>query len=140
MRLSFFNLSVDASAFMLGNVTFFENIKISKDNVYNSLLLPPDILYEPTKQCLEIICGSLCIVTRRMLNDHLKDVKYANPCEQLYKEAVIVSTTNIIAERNFGMLDRFIREKPHANMVACEAIIMNRSKKTSEWRKNGGKI
>ena len=75
-----------------------------------------------------------------MLNDHLKDVKYANPCEQLYKEAVIVSTTNIIAERNFGMLGRFIREKPHANMVACEAIIMNRSKKTSEWRKNGGKI
>ena len=136
MRLSFFNLSVDASAFMLGNVTFFENIKISKDNVYNSLLLPPDILYEPTKQCLEITCGSLCIVTRRMLNDHLKDVKYANPCEQLYKETVSVSTTNSIAERNFGMLDRLIREKPNANMITYEAIIMNRSNKTSEWRKN----
>ena len=107
----FFDLPVDASKFMLGNVIFFENIEISKDNVHNSLLLPSDILDEPTKQCLEIIFGSLCIVTRRMLNNHLKDGKYANPCEQLYKKTVSVSTTNSIAERNFGMLDRLIREK-----------------------------
>ena len=73
MCLLFFYLSVDASEFMLGNVIFFENIEISKDDIYNSLLLPSDILDEPTKQCLEIIFGSLCIVTRRMLNDHLKD-------------------------------------------------------------------
>ena len=96
---------------MLGNVIFFENIKISKDNVRNSLLLPSDILDKPTKQCLEIIFGSLCVVTRRMLNNHLKDGKYANPCEQLYKKTVSVGTTNSIAERNFGMLDRLIREK-----------------------------
>ena len=107
----FFDLPVDASKFMLGNVIFFENIEISKDNVHNSLLLPSDILDEPTKQCLEIIFGSLCIVTRRMLNNHLKDGKYANPCEQLYKKTVSVSTTNSIAKRNFGMLDRLIREK-----------------------------
>ena len=101
----FFDLSADASEFMLGNVIFFENIQISKDGIYSSLLLPSDILDEPTKQCLEIIFGSLCIVTRRILNDHLKDGKYANPCEQLYIETVSVSTTNSIAERDFGMLD-----------------------------------
>ena len=71
-----------------------------------------------------------------MLNDHLKDGKYANPCEQLYKEAVSVSTTKSIAEQNFGMLDKLIRQKPNANMITYEAIIMNRSNKTSEWRKN----
>ena len=70
-----------------------------------------------------------------MLDDHLKDVKYANPCEQLYKETVSVSTTNSIAEQNFGMLDRLIRKKPNANMITYKAIIMNRSNKTSEWRK-----
>ena len=131
----FFDLYVDASEFMLGNVIFFENIEISKDDIYNSLLLSSDILDETTKQCLEIIFGSLCIVTRRMLNDHLKDGKYANPCEQLYKETVSVSTTNSIAERNFGMLDRLIREKPNANIIKYEAINMNRRNKTSEWRK-----
>ena len=103
----FFYLSVDASEFMLGNVILFcfENIEISKDNIYDSLLLPSDILDEPTKQCLEIIFGSLCIDTRRMLIDNLKDGKYANPCEQLYKETVSVSTPNSIAEQNFRMLD-----------------------------------
>ena len=120
---------------LLGNVIFFENIEISKDDIYNSLLLPSDIFDEPTKQCSEIIFGSLCIVTRRMLNDHLKDGKYANPCEQLYKETGSVSTTNSIAERNFGMLDRLIREKPNANIIKYEAINMNRRNKTSEWRK-----
>ena len=29
-----------------------------------------------------------------------------------------------------------IREKANANMITYEAIIMNRSNKTSEWRKN----
>ena len=70
-----------------------------------------------------------------MLSDQHKDGKYTNPCEQLYKETVSVSTTNSIAERNFGMLDRLIREKPNANMLTYKAIIMNRSNKTSEWRK-----
>ena len=128
----FFDLYVNASEYMLGNVIFFENIEISKDNIYNSLLLPSDILDEPTRQCLEIVFGSLCIVTRRMLNEHLKDGKYANPCEQLYKETGSVSTTNSIVERNFGMIDRLIREKPNANMITYEAIIMSRSNKTLE--------
>ena len=113
-----------------------ENIEISKNNFYNSFVLLSDILDESTKQCLDIIFGSLCIVTRRILYDHLKNGKYANPCEQLYKETVSVSTTNSIAEHNFGMIDRLIREKPNANMIKYEAIIMNRSNKTSEWRKN----
>ena len=34
------------------------------------------------------------------------------------------------------MLDRLIRKKLKANMITYEAIIMNRSNKTSEWRKN----
>ena len=55
---------------MLGNVMLFENVEISK---YNSLILPSNILDELTKKYLEILFGSLCIVTRRILDDHLKD-------------------------------------------------------------------
>ena len=66
----------------------------------------------------------------------LKMDKYANPYEKLYKETVSVSTTNSIAERSFGMLDKLIRERPNANMITYETIIMNRINKTSEWRKN----
>ena len=58
---------------MLGNVLSFENVEISKDDIYNSLILPSNILDESTKQCLEIIFGSLFIRTRGILDDHLED-------------------------------------------------------------------
>ena len=102
----FFDLSVDAKEFMLGNVIFFENVELSKDDVYNSLILASNILGESTKQCLEIIFGSLCIITRRMLDDHLEDGKYSNSIQQLTKETFSVCTTSSIAERSFAMLDR----------------------------------
>ena len=72
-----------------------------------------------------------------MLGNHLKDDEYANnPHELLYKETASVISTDIVAEQNFEMLDRLIREKQNTNIITYEAIIMNRTKKTSEWRKN----
>ena len=68
-----------------------------------------------------------------MLHGHLEDGKYSNPIQQLMKETVSVSTTNSIAERNFGMLGKFMREKPNANIMTYESIIMNRTNKTPEW-------
>ena len=44
MSSLFFDLSVDAKEFMLGNAIYFGNVKISKDDVYNSLILPSNIL------------------------------------------------------------------------------------------------
>ena len=67
-----------------------------------------------------------------MLDEHLEDGKYSNSSQELMKETVSVSTTNSIAERNFRMLDRFIREKPNANMITYESNIMNRTNKTPE--------
>ena len=65
----------------------------------------------------------------------LKDAKYFNPSQLLIKNTINVSTTNGIAEPNFGMLDRFIRETPNANMATYESVIMNRSNKTTKWQK-----
>ena len=59
----FFDLPVDASEFILGNAMFFENIEVSKDNVHKSLVLPSDILGDPTKLCLEIVFASLCVLS-----------------------------------------------------------------------------
>ena len=102
---------------MLGKVRFFENVEISKDDVYISLILPSNIVDESNKQCLEIIFGNLCIIARRMLDHHLQGGNYSDPSQQLMKETVSISTTNSIAEHNFGMLDRFIRDKPNTNMI-----------------------
>ena len=131
MSSLFFDLSVDAKEFMLGNIIFFENVEISEDDVHDSLILSSNILDESTKQCLEVIFGSLCIVTRRMLDDHLEDVKYSNPSHQLMKKTAGVSATSTIVERNFGMLDTFIK-KTNRN-ITYESIIMSRTNKTPEW-------
>ena len=61
--------------------------------------------------------------------------KYSNPRQLLIKNTINVSTTNGIAERNFGILDRFVRETPNANMATYESVIMNRSNKTTKWQK-----
>ena len=88
----------------MGNAMFLENGEISKVDVYNSLILPSNILDKSTKQCLEIIFASLCIVTRIMLNDHLEEGKYSNPSQQLMKLTVSISTISNIAERNLECL------------------------------------
>ena len=86
----------------MGNAMFFENVEISKVDVYNSPILPSNILDKSTKQCLEIIFAS--IVTRIMLNDHLEDGKYSNPSQQLMNLTVSISTISNIAERNLECL------------------------------------
>ena len=49
MSSLFFDLSVDAKEFMLGNIIFFENVEISEDDVHDSLILSSNILDESTK-------------------------------------------------------------------------------------------
>uniref|UniRef100_A0A7M5XJ08 Uncharacterized protein n=1 Tax=Clytia hemisphaerica TaxID=252671 RepID=A0A7M5XJ08_9CNID len=49
-------------------------------------------------------------------------------------EARTVPTTNVSAERDFGMLDRLMKMKPKALDLALEGIIMFRVNKTQEWR------
>ena len=98
-------------------------VEISKGDIYNSLILPSNILDESFKQCLEIIFGRLCIITRRMLDKHLEDGRHYNLNQQLMKETISATTTTSIKERYFGMLDRFIREKPNGNMKTYESIM-----------------
>ena len=64
---------------LLDNVIFFENSKTSINNIHSSLVFPSNILDELRKQCLQIIFRRLCFVTRKILDDHFKDCKYANP-------------------------------------------------------------
>ena len=57
--------------FLLVICVSFHGINITKDKVYEELILPSEF-DESTKQCLEFIFGSLSIVTKRILNDHLE--------------------------------------------------------------------
>jgi len=133
METLFSELAVDASRILKDDVVFFPDFPISKDVVFEKLIRPSKVFDEGTKQCLEILFGSFSIITKRMLHDHLQGGKYVCS-EELSKVSFGVSKTNSISERDFGMLDRLIREKPNANQITLEAIIMTRTNKMSSWR------
>ena len=68
-----------------------------------------------------------------MLKDHLPGGKYSNPDESVQAETASVPKTNVISERDFAMLDRQVRLKPNATIIALEAVIMYANNQTQEW-------
>ena len=93
---------------LLDNVILFENIKTSIDNIHSSLVFPSNILDELRNQCLQIIFRCLRFVTRKILDDHFKDCKYANPQVSNKTKRLSVNAINNITEENFGTFDRLM--------------------------------
>ena len=130
-------ISEDATEFLKGNVIFFNDFDdglMTKDHIYDSLMQPSEKYDDLTKQILEIMFGSFAIITKRMLLDHLKGGKYSQPSAELIQEVESCPTTNVFPESNFGSLDRLMREKPNANEITYESVIMCRSNRMKQWR------
>ena len=68
-----------------------------------------------------------------MLMDHLPGGKYSDPDEKMQAETVSVPKTNAVSERDFAILDRQVRLKPNATLIALEAVIMYANNQTQEW-------
>ena len=49
------------------------------------------------------------------------------------QETASVPATNVTPERDFAVLDRLMREKPNANVIALESMIIFSHNKTSVW-------
>ena len=54
-------------------------------------------------------------------------------CKEIIEETASVPTTNVSPERDFAVLDRLLREKPNAHLVALEAMILFSHNKASSW-------
>ena len=98
------------------------------------LVQPNEEIDQSTIQCLELIYGSF-VVSNRMLKDHVKGGKYAEPSRELMIEAKSTSPTNAEAEKDFGMLDHFKKLKPKTLDLTVEGIIMYSRNKTGSWIK-----
>ena len=130
-------ISEDATEFLKGNVIFFDDFDdglMTKDHIYDCLMQPSEKYDDLTKQILEIMFGSFAIITKRMLHDHLKGGKYSQPSAELIQEVESCPTTNVFPESNFGSLDKLMREKPNANEITYESVIMCRSNRMKQWR------
>ena len=134
MVLMFEKWSQDATPFLNGSEYLFslENL-LHDDQIYQSLLSNFEHDQSMVKPLLEMLFASFYNVSKRMLFDHLEG-ELSNPSETLISEAKSVPTTNVLAERDFGMLDRLMRSKPKALDIVYEGIIMFKLNKTKQWR------
>ena len=124
----------DSTPVLTGKAVVFEDVEIKKDVCYEKLIKEdPD--WDPmTKQVLELIFGSFVVVTKRMLTDHLEGGKYDKPDAEMEHECKNAPKTNVVPERDFGMLDRLLAQKPNATTLVVEGIVMFTKNDTKGWR------
>lgn len=69
-----------------------------------------------TQEILQLLFHALSVTTQRLLVDHLPNGIYYNVTdEEVIAEITSVPTTNVSPERDFAVLDRYLREKPNAH-------------------------
>ena len=79
---------------------------------------------ELTRHCLkEIFCG-FAAITKRTLEDHLKGGVLDTKDDELRQQSKSVQKSNVLSERDFGMLDHLMKMKPKATDMAMEGLIM----------------
>ena len=126
----------EPSEVLKGDVILFEGYVV-KDQCFQKLVEACAEFDVLTLQALELIFAALVVKTKRLLADHLEGGKYEAPSEEQKSENKTVVKSNVMPERDFGMLDRLIMEKPRSTTLVLEGIIMFNKNKTCAWKRNG---
>ena len=124
--------SLDASKLLCGEAVLFPDFPPSEDAVWHHLTTASES-DSTTQEILQIIFHAFSALLTRLLSDHLPGGVHDNPCAQLQEETKSVPKTNVISERDFGQLDRLLREKPNASTLSLEAMVLFSNNKTAQW-------
>ena len=125
--------SEDASSLIDGSAICIADIDIHKDFVWEALV-QSDSSDAVTIEVLQLLFQAFSVTTQRLLADHLPGGTHHDVTDEgIIAETASVPTTNVSPERDFAILDRYLREKPNANLVALEALILFSHNKTSSW-------
>ena len=119
----------DASRLLQGDAELYADYPPIKDEIWCRLIARTD--HDTTAQeLLEILCKAFSALLSRLVQDHLPGGAHCNPSVELINETKSVSKTNVVSERDFGKLDRLLREKPNATTLSLEAMILFSNNKT----------
>jgi hypothetical protein len=69
-----------------------------------------------------------------MLTDHLGSGKYDKPDVEMQDECKNAPKTNVVPERDLGILDCLLAQKPNATTLVFEGILMFTKNDTKGWR------
>ena len=126
--------SMDAQCFVEGSAILEAANRIHVDDVWCKLIAD-DESNATTQELLQLLFKAFSITIHRLLFDHLPDGKFHRTLidATLIQETASVPTTNVAPERDFAILDRVLREKPNASVIALESLILFAHNKTSKW-------
>ena len=136
MKITMEAWSKDASPLLSVGETLFnpDVVQMHQDEIYQKLFEPTSPLIESlTQLALEVLMSSLLIILERQAKDNLPGGKHWSPSEEQKDSASHVPKTNTCSERDFGMLDMIIKNKPAAGVHVLEVVIMWTNNKTAEW-------
>ena len=113
----------------------FPNVHIKEGNIIEALLVPNPDLDDLAQEMLQAIFQTLSLLIERVVSDYLPGGEWdmAMGDAKIKTKTKSVQKTNTISERDFGKLDRYIREKPNARLLALEAHILFTTNKTAKW-------
>ena len=123
----------DATSLLEGKSELLEEYVKCADPVLQMLISEESEIDDNVLMFLEIIMKSFFLLTDRMLVDHLPGGIYDQPSYTFMHVTQSVPKTNKVSERDFALLDRFLKEKPNASTVAIESLILFSQNKTREW-------
>ena len=123
----------DATSLLEGKSELLEEYVKCADPVLQMLISEESEIDDNVLMFLEIIMKSFFLLTDRMLVDHLPGGIYDQPSDTFMHVTQSVPKTNKVSERDFALLDRFLKEKPNASTVAIESLILFSQNKTREW-------
>ena len=127
--------TLDASSFMSRDDVPFPNVHIKEGDILEALLVPNPDLDDLAQEILQAIFRTLSLLIERVVGDYLPGGEWdrATGDAEMKTNTRSVQKTKTISERDFAKLDRYIREKPNARLLALEAHILFTSNKTAMW-------
>lgn len=133
MRDSFQMWSEDAQPVVENEALLFPDTTNFRDDVMDCLFASKE--YDDlVQEILQLLFKSFTLTIERMLIDHLPGGEFHGVEDStLIAETLSVPKTNIAPERDFGILDRMLSQKPNATFIALESMILFSQNKTSDW-------
>ena len=125
--------SRDASGLVDGTARPFTGAAVPACRILDKLLEPSELHDDLTLEILQAVCTVLRTFSGRYLKDHLPGGTFHKVTTELAEQTASVAKTNAISERDFAQLDRLLREKPNAQTVALEGMILFANNKTGAW-------
>ena len=121
--------SEDASSVVVGEARMYDDVHVEMDAVFECLVKPcaSDGACQDLLQCL---FGAFKKLGERMLESHIEGGVHEQMNAEVMSETQSVPRTNVGAERDFGMFDWLLREKPRATV--CDRKCDNVSEKSDE--------